>query len=130
MCVCIVSRWSKFLCSCKFLVQMVYLFWYFSKEFPLKIKIQLFICHFLYPQVFVSVFNKMVFARILCLIYLMSFVSFCNLWKHPKTKGFMMLLEGAERDQWHELGWYIDILLVFIFFGYFIRESFAITVPW
>ena len=34
----------------------------------------------------------------------MSLTSFYTPWKHKKTRGFLMLAGGIERDQWHELG--------------------------
>ena len=38
------------------------------------------------------------------LTYFMPLVSFYTPQKHQKTSGFLMFLEGIERDQWHETG--------------------------
>ena len=34
----------------------------------------------------------------------MRLVSFYILWQHQKTRGFVMVSGGIERDKWHEVG--------------------------
>ena len=38
------------------------------------------------------------------LTYFKLLISFYIPWKHQKTRGFLMLSRGIERDQWHEMG--------------------------
>ena len=39
-----------------------------------------------------------------CLTHFMPVVSFYTSWKHQKTRGFLMLPGGLEKDQWHWVG--------------------------
>ena len=40
------------------------------------------------------------------LTHLMSLISFYTLWKHEKTRGFLVFSGGIERDKWHDMGWW------------------------
>ena len=50
--------------------------------------------------------NTKVFRELLptLLTHFMPLISFDTLWKHQKTRGFLMFSEGIKRDQWHEMG--------------------------
>ena len=46
------------------------------------------------------------------LIHFMPLVSLNTLWKHEKTKGFLMFSGGIERDQWHEMDWFNEFMQI------------------
>ena len=55
----------------------------------------------------------------ICLTNLMPLVSFCSSWKQ-KTRVFLMLSGGIERNQWHEMGKVLLIVSVpSRWYGYF-----------
>ena len=44
-----------------------------------------------------------------CLTHFVTLASFYNPWKHQTTIGFLIISEGIESDQWHEMGYIIHI---------------------
>ena len=41
---------------------------------------------------------------VILLNHFMPLASFYPLWKYGKNSGFLKLLGGIEKDQWHEMG--------------------------
>ena len=44
----------------------------------------------------------------------MPLVSFYTPWKHQKTRGFLMLSGGVERDHWYEMGYTVILRIKFL----------------